>query len=77
MLPGEAQILLEKIFGAYGEDRRRLAQDEPEAALVSLLSAVNRYLPEKISPTLRSAVMKGTYKSGVDEARQLLRRSSS
>lgn len=63
--------LLEKIFGRYGERQRKKAKEDPEACLLSLLTAIEKELPE-VSATLWFTVRSATYDDNVDRAKEKL-----
>lgn len=79
MLPRRAQQLLEEIFDQLGrelgEDRRKFAQEDPEAALVALLNEIRRDVTSR-SSMLWATVEMGTLQASVEGAKRLLEEST-
>lgn len=71
MLSTTTAQLVQEVFGYYGEKPRRLAEKDPEACLVNLLTVIKERLPE-VSATLGITVEAATYDKMVEKARQLL-----
>lgn len=69
MIHPEVQKLLQEVFGSIREDKRKLAEEYPEACLVSLLESIKADMPE-VSAMLDSTVKRGAYDSSVKEVIQ-------
>lgn len=72
MLHRETRKLIEEVFELTGgESEKRLAQEDPEACIVSLLQNIKERLPN-ISAMLDSTVEMAAFADDVKEARKLL-----
>ncbi len=71
MIHPEVKKLIVEVFGWFREDKVKLAEEYPEACLVSLLESIKEDLPT-VSTTLYGTVQRGTFTESVEEARQRL-----
>ncbi len=75
MLSPTTTRLIQEVFGYYREDSKKLAEEDPEACLISLLTMVKKRLPEA-SATLSITIDAATYDKRVEEARKQLDRET-
>lgn len=75
-LPKLVADLLQEVFARYGKDGQQMAEEDPEACLVSLLTVIKRRLPE-VYATLSMTVEMAVYEKDVKAARRKLEEVSS
>jgi hypothetical protein len=71
MLSPHLAQLVQEVSAHFGERKRKLAERDPEACLVSLLTTIKERLPE-VSATLSLTLQAGLYDEDVEKARKLL-----
>lgn len=71
MIHPEVKKLVVEVFGCFREDKVKLAEECPEACLVSLLESIKEDLPT-VSTTLYGTIQRSTFAESVEEAKQRL-----
>lgn len=76
MLRKEIGELIVDIFSLFGEKKKKIAESDPEACLVSLLLELKKDALD-VSSMTKSTVQRGLYQFHVERARQLLNSTAS
>ncbi|MDO8530227.1 MAG: hypothetical protein Q7S10_02365 [bacterium] len=75
MLAPITKKLVEEIFGSFGNDTEKLAKEDPEACLVSMLTRIKEQLPN-VCATLGLTIEFAAFNKDIKEAKRKIKQAS-